>query len=89
MVDEKYIFFICFALTLIMLISFSEPTEYVDFLFDLDSKFGIPNLTKFEELSNKEMMWVITEIVTEHNIKNRAKVIKDFIKVRKLNVPDT
>ena len=35
------------------------------------------------------MMWVITEIVTEHNIKNRAKVIKDFIKVRKLNVPDT
>ena len=64
----------------------SEPTEYVDYLFELDSKFGVPNLTKFGDLSNKEMMWVITEIVTEHHIKNRAKIIKDFIKVRRLDM---
>ena len=58
-----------------------EPTEYVDFLFNLDSKFGTPNLTRFGDLSNREMMWVITEIVSETNVRNRAKVIKEFIKV--------
>ena len=50
-------------------------------VFELDSKFGIPNLTTFGDLSNKEMMWVITEVVTEPNMRNRAKLIKDFIKV--------
>ena len=59
-----------------------EPTEYVDYLFNIKSNFGIPNLTRFGDLSNKEMMWVITEIVSEPNVKNRAKIIKDFIKVR-------
>ena len=65
----------------IILILLSEPTEYVDYLFELDSKFGVPNLTKFGDLSNKEMMWVITEIVTEPNNRNRAQIIKNFIKV--------
>ena len=68
------IFFLCII----------EPTEYVDYLFELKSKFGTPNLTRFEDLSNKEMMWVITEVVLETNIRNRAKIIKEFIKVRKL-----
>ena len=65
----------------IILHHISEPTEYVDFLFNLDSKFGTPNLTRFGDLSNREMMWVITEIVSETNVRNRAKVIKEFIKV--------
>ena len=65
----------------IILILFSEPTEYIDYLFKLDSKFGVPNLTKFGDLHNKEMMWVITEIVTEPNNRNRAQIIKNFIKV--------
>ena len=66
------------------LLYITEPTEYVDYLFELKSKFGTPNLTRFEDLSNKEMMWVITEIVLEPNIRNRAKIIKEFIKVWKL-----
>ena len=53
----------------------------MDFLFELDSKFGTPNLKKFEALNNKEMFWVITEIVSEPNRSNRAKMIKEFIKV--------
>ena len=42
-----------------------EPTEYVDYIFELESKFGVPNLKMFKNSSHKEMMWVITEIVTE------------------------
>ena len=30
-----------------------ETTEYIDKVFDLKSKFGTPNLTKFEDLVNK------------------------------------
>ena len=57
----------------------------MDFLFELDSKFGTPNLKKFEALNNKEMFWVITEIVSEPNRSNRAKMIKEFIKVNLKN----
>ena len=59
-----------------------ENTEYVDNLFNMESKFGTPNLTKFGELSNKEMMWVITEIVSEQDLVKRAKIVKRFIKVK-------
>ena len=59
-----------------------ESTEYVDYLFQLESKFGTPNLSTFGDLSNKEMMWVITEIVLEMSVRNRAKLIKEFIKVK-------
>ena len=61
--------------------SILEPTEYIDNLFHLESQFGTPNLSAFERLNNMEMMWVITEIVSETNVRNRAKVIKEFIKV--------
>ena len=30
-----------------------ETTEYIDKVFELKSKFGTPNLTKFEDLVNK------------------------------------
>ncbi len=59
----------------------TEQTEYVDNLFELDSKFGIQNVTRFGDLVNTEMMWVITEVVSEPNAGRRAKVIKQFIKV--------
>ncbi len=58
-----------------------EPTEYIDNLFSLSSRFGTPNLTRFGELVNTEMMWVITEVVSEPNAKRRANVVKQFIKV--------
>ena len=32
-----------------------ETTEYIDKVFELKSRFGIPNLTKFEDLVNKVM----------------------------------
>ncbi len=59
-----------------------EPTEYVDNLFGLESsRFGTPNLDRFGDLVNTEMMWVITEVVSEPNAKRRANVVKQFIKV--------
>jgi len=53
----------------------------VDHVFELESKFGTPNLQRCERLVNDEMMWVITEVVTETNVGRRAKIIKQFIKV--------
>ena len=46
------------------------------------SWYGTPNLTKFGELVNYEMFWVITEIVSEMNITKRVRILKQFIKVR-------
>ncbi|VDP25037.1 unnamed protein product [Soboliphyme baturini] len=60
-----------------------EPTEYVDNLFRLRSKYGYPKLTQFEELVNREMWWVSTEILMEKNLIRRAKIIKKFIKIAK------
>ena len=58
-----------------------EQTEYVDNLFGLESKFGNPNLSKFEALINTEQWWVITEIVSEPKASRRAQIIKQFIKI--------
>lgn len=59
-----------------------ELTEYIDNLFELHTSYGTPNLTKFGELVNQEMMWVITEIVSETNVGKRVRIIKQFIKVK-------
>lgn len=58
-----------------------ESTEYIDDLFELNSKYGTPMLRKFSELVNREMFWVVTEVVGEHNMVRRMKIIKQFIKV--------
>jgi Rap guanine nucleotide exchange factor 2 len=58
-----------------------EPTEYVDDLFELKSKYGTPMLEQFAALVNKEMFWVVTEVCSEHNPVRRMKIIKQFIKV--------
>ena len=58
-----------------------EATEYVDDLFELKSGYGVPNLSLFGELVNREMMWTIGEIVSESNLAKRMRVIKQFIKV--------
>ncbi|CAA93100.2 Rap guanine nucleotide exchange factor [Caenorhabditis elegans] len=58
-----------------------EPTEFLDNLFKLDSKYGSPKLEEFEQLFNREMWWVATEICTERHVQKRAKLIKKFIKV--------
>ncbi|XP_050430519.1 rap guanine nucleotide exchange factor 6 isoform X2 [Adelges cooleyi] len=58
-----------------------EATEYVDDLFLLDSRYGTPMLSKFAELVNTEMFWVVSEICSEHNLIRRSKMIKQFIKV--------
>ncbi|CAO4374271.1 unnamed protein product [Caenorhabditis nigoni] len=58
-----------------------EPTEFIDNLFKLDSKYGSPKLEEFEQLFNREMWWVATEICSERHVQKRAKLIKKFIKV--------
>ncbi|SPP86150.1 rap guanine nucleotide exchange factor 2 isoform X1 [Drosophila guanche] len=58
-----------------------ESTEYVDELFELQSKYGVPMLSKFSELVNREMFWVVSEICAEHNIVRRMKIVKQFIKI--------
>ena len=58
-----------------------EATEYVEDLFEISSRYGTPNLTTFSALVNREMMWVISEIVAEQNIHKRMRVIKQFIKI--------
>ncbi|XP_045212105.2 rap guanine nucleotide exchange factor 6-like isoform X7 [Mercenaria mercenaria] len=58
-----------------------QDTEYVDRIFGLNSKCGCPNLLKFEELVNKEMFWVVTEICSENNLVKRMKIMKHFIKI--------
>lgn len=62
-----------------------ESTEYVDDLFELRSRYGVPMLSEFAELVNREMFWVVTEVCSEHNLVKRSKIIKQFIKIaRKL-----
>ncbi|XP_055858119.1 rap guanine nucleotide exchange factor 2 isoform X2 [Episyrphus balteatus] len=58
-----------------------ESTEYVDDLFELKSKYGVPMLKQFAELVNREMFWVVTEVCSEHNIVRRMKIVKQFIKI--------
>ncbi|XP_033230678.1 rap guanine nucleotide exchange factor 6-like isoform X1 [Belonocnema kinseyi] len=58
-----------------------ESTEYVDDLFELKSRYGIPMLSQFAELVNREMFWVVTEVCSEHNLVRRSKIIKQFIKI--------
>ncbi|XP_037043277.1 rap guanine nucleotide exchange factor 2 isoform X8 [Bradysia coprophila] len=58
-----------------------ESTEYVDDLFELKSKYGIPMLKQFAELVNREMFWVVTEVCSEHNMVRRMKIIKQFVKI--------
>lgn len=58
-----------------------EPTEYIDDLFDLKSRYGTPMLEQFAALVNRETFWVVTEVCNEHNPVRRMKIIKQFIKV--------
>ncbi|KAI6189040.1 hypothetical protein M3Y98_00419400 [Aphelenchoides besseyi] len=58
-----------------------EQTEYVDNLFQLESRYGWPMLTTFEELFNREMWWVVTEVCLERSVAKRVKIIKKFIKI--------
>lgn len=60
-----------------------EQTEYVDFLFKLESKFGKANLIQFSLLVNKETLWVVTELCSEHNLNKRVKMAKHFLKIAK------
>ncbi|XP_048513096.1 rap guanine nucleotide exchange factor 6-like isoform X4 [Athalia rosae] len=58
-----------------------ESTEYVDDLFKLKSRYGVPMLSHFAELVNREMFWVVTEVCSEHNLVRRSKIIKQFLKI--------
>ncbi|XP_064457908.1 rap guanine nucleotide exchange factor 6-like isoform X3 [Ornithodoros turicata] len=58
-----------------------EPTEYIDDLFEVKSAYGSPMLTMFEELVNREMFWVVSEICGESNPIRRMKTVKQFVKV--------
>ncbi|XP_070544204.1 rap guanine nucleotide exchange factor 6-like [Ptychodera flava] len=58
-----------------------EPTEYVEDLWKIRSKYGTQKLKEFEELVDQEMFWVVTEITSEPNIVKRMRIIKQFIKI--------
>lgn len=58
-----------------------EPTEYVDNLFHLESRYGWPMITTFEDLFNREMWWVTTEVCLERSVAKRVKIVKKFIKI--------
>lgn len=58
-----------------------EATEYVEDLFEIKSRYGTPSLSLFAELVNREMMWAISEIVSEPNATKRMRIIKQYIKV--------
>lgn len=64
-----------------------ESTEYVDDLFELKSKYGVPMLSQFAELVNREMFWVVTEVCSEHNLVRRSKIIKQFVKIARTYFP--
>lgn len=65
-----------------------ESTEYVDDLFELKSRYGVPMLSQFAELVNREMFWVVTEVCSEHNLVRRSKIIKQFIKIARKYLPN-
>lgn len=58
-----------------------EPQEFIFDIFEMKTD-ELPNskLIEFESLSNKEMFWVINEILNETNLVKRVKIIKYFIK---------
>ena len=58
-----------------------EPQEFIFDIFEMKIE-DLPNskLMEFESLSNKEMFWVINEILNETNLVKRVKIIKYFIK---------
>lgn len=58
-----------------------ESSEYIDYLFKKNSKYGYSHLTQFSDLSNEEMFWVINEILHESNLAKRARIIKHFIQI--------
>ena len=58
-----------------------ESSEYIDFLFKKNSKYGYSHLNKFSDLSNEEMFWVINEVLHESNLMKRARIIKHFIQI--------
>lgn len=58
-----------------------ESAEYVDDLFELKSRYGVPMLRQFAELVNREMFWVVSEVCSEHNMVRRMKIIKQFVKI--------
>lgn len=60
-----------------------QPSEYVIDLFQCPSKYGTPNLSKFCQLANSEMFWVVTQICKESNIRQRTRAIKNFIQIAK------
>ncbi|CAI9720796.1 rap guanine nucleotide exchange factor 2 isoform X14 [Octopus vulgaris] len=60
-----------------------EPTEYIDDIFKINSKFGCHNIRRFEELANREMFWVVSEVCSETNPVKRMKILKHFIKIAK------
>jgi Rap guanine nucleotide exchange factor 2 len=58
-----------------------EMTEFIDDLFQLNSKYGIPNLNAFAQLVNRETFWVVTEVTKELVLPRRVQILKRFIKV--------
>ncbi|RWS16666.1 rap guanine nucleotide exchange factor 2-like isoform X6, partial [Dinothrombium tinctorium] len=65
-----------------------EPQEFIYDLFsdelrkdEQELNLWRKELQEFESLSNKEMFWVINEILNEQSLVKRVKIIKYFIKI--------
>ncbi len=63
-----------------------DSSEYIEFLFNKkDSAINAyVHLTKFSDLVNEEMFWIINEILHESNLIKRAKIIKSFIQIAQI-----
>lgn len=66
--------------------SSSSDGQDVDILQTLNKTRSIPKTwmkeyQEFADISNKEMFWVVCEILNERNIGRRVKIVKQFVRV--------
>lgn len=66
--------------------SFNSDGHEVDSLSSLNKTRTIPKdwmneYKDFADISNKEMFWVVCEILNERNLSRRVKIIKQFIRI--------
>ena len=60
------------------------PVEYIDDLWSLEKSSPNDGLKRFSETTNREMFWVVNEILNEPSLAQRVRIIKQFLKIAKL-----
>ncbi|KAK3739736.1 hypothetical protein QZH41_016184, partial [Actinostola sp. cb2023] len=59
-----------------------DSREYIYEVWEFQPELW-SNLSKFQEIVNRETFWVVTEICSEPNVVKRMKLVKHFIKIAK------